>query len=209
MSVHYQTPHREMVRARIIRSAQQLFLAKGFTDVSIDDVMAGAGLTRGGFYTYFASKSALYAEAIRSLMQEKFLGGGCDTPPHKKASDIIKQCLSVDRTHGDNESNLLLAHPGDLLLNDATISSTYELVVKTLIGAISAGITGSGDDRHRALAIVAILIGCMTGMRSLRDPVLVEDMCKAAMDAALMLGGWSERDTEDCSEPAQVAYAAS
>ena len=51
--------HREQVRQKIIQSALQLFNKHGFTAASIDDIMGGAGMTRGGFYSYFQSKDAL------------------------------------------------------------------------------------------------------------------------------------------------------
>ena len=63
--------HREQVRQKIIQSALQLFNRHGFTAASIDDIMAGAGMTRGGFYSYFQSKSELYAEAISCFVTEK------------------------------------------------------------------------------------------------------------------------------------------
>ena len=66
-----QPHHREQVRQRIIQSALQLFNRHGFTAASIDDIMAGAGMTRGGFYSYFQSKSELYAEAISCFVSEK------------------------------------------------------------------------------------------------------------------------------------------
>jgi len=38
--------------------------------VSIDDVMAEAGLTRGSFYCYFSSKSDLYAQSVARIVHE-------------------------------------------------------------------------------------------------------------------------------------------
>src|SRR5690242_8286768 len=60
----YRPDHRVRTRARIVRSAQKLFNQHGFEGVSIDDIMAAAELTRGGFYRHFSSKSDLYAEAM-------------------------------------------------------------------------------------------------------------------------------------------------
>jgi TetR/AcrR family transcriptional regulator, transcriptional repressor for nem operon len=58
-------PHQKAeTRKRILRSARRLFNRSGFAAVSIDDIMADAGLTRGGFYKHFGTKEELYAEAI-------------------------------------------------------------------------------------------------------------------------------------------------
>src|SRR5512138_2977841 len=63
----YTAAHKARTRARIIEAARQLFNRHGFEAVTIEQIMARAQLTRGGFYHHFASKSALYAEAVRSF----------------------------------------------------------------------------------------------------------------------------------------------
>lgn len=49
------TPNRE----RILRSAQELILSKGFPATTIDEVCELAEVTKGGFYYHFASKDQL------------------------------------------------------------------------------------------------------------------------------------------------------
>jgi TetR/AcrR family transcriptional regulator, transcriptional repressor for nem operon len=52
------TPQRkQQTRERIVRSARRLFNRKGFAEVTIDEIMTEAGLTRGGFYRHFTTKS--------------------------------------------------------------------------------------------------------------------------------------------------------
>jgi AcrR family transcriptional regulator len=41
-------------RARILQGARRLFNRRGFSEVSIEEVMSAAGLTRGGFYNHFS-----------------------------------------------------------------------------------------------------------------------------------------------------------
>ncbi|MGC2301225.1 MAG: TetR/AcrR family transcriptional regulator, partial [Acidobacteriaceae bacterium] len=60
----YPEGHRALVRSKIVASARRLFNRHGFDNVSLDQIMSGAGLTRGGFYSYFGSKSDLYAEVL-------------------------------------------------------------------------------------------------------------------------------------------------
>ena len=49
----YTPEHKEKTRQRIVASARRLFNRHGFTGVSIDEIMADAGLTRGGFDNHF------------------------------------------------------------------------------------------------------------------------------------------------------------
>ena len=60
----YPAGHRVEVKRNIIQSARKLFNRRGFNNVSISQIMQGADLTHGGFYTYFDSKSDLYAEVL-------------------------------------------------------------------------------------------------------------------------------------------------
>jgi TetR/AcrR family transcriptional regulator, transcriptional repressor for nem operon len=60
----YPARHRAEVKAKIVQSARRLFNRHGFDNVSIGQIMAGAGLTHGGFYSYFGSKSDLYIEVL-------------------------------------------------------------------------------------------------------------------------------------------------
>jgi TetR/AcrR family transcriptional regulator, transcriptional repressor for nem operon len=59
----YSPKHKLDTREKILESARRLFNRKGFSEVSIDEVMENAGLTRGGFYRHFRDKDELYAEA--------------------------------------------------------------------------------------------------------------------------------------------------
>jgi AcrR family transcriptional regulator len=61
----YSAQHKLDTRQKILESARRLFNGKGFAEVSIGDVMDGAGLTHGGFYRHFSGKDELYAEAVR------------------------------------------------------------------------------------------------------------------------------------------------
>ena len=67
----YPADHRAEVKGRIVSSARRLFNKHGFDNVSLDQIMAGAGLTRGGFYSYFESKSDIYAEIVQLAREGK------------------------------------------------------------------------------------------------------------------------------------------
>lgn len=60
----YPAGHRSTVKKNIVDSARKLFNRQGFESVSVSQIMAGAGLTHGGFYSYFKSKSDLYVEVL-------------------------------------------------------------------------------------------------------------------------------------------------
>jgi len=54
-------------REALLRIGERLFSQHGYRDVSIKDITAAAGLGMGSFYTYFASKEAMYTAILDSI----------------------------------------------------------------------------------------------------------------------------------------------
>ncbi|HWN31644.1 MAG TPA: TetR/AcrR family transcriptional regulator [Pseudonocardia sp.] len=55
----------------VIGAAARLFRERGIGSVSVPEVMAEAGLTRGGFYKHFESKDALVTTAVEAAFAEQ------------------------------------------------------------------------------------------------------------------------------------------
>jgi len=56
--------HKSRTHHRIVQAAAAAFRARGISGVRVEEIMAEAGLTHGGFYAHFASKHDLLAEAL-------------------------------------------------------------------------------------------------------------------------------------------------
>ena len=93
-------------RERIVSGASAMFREQGLADVGVASLMAGAGLTHGGFYSHFESREALVAEALRFALVQSAqriylseLGSG-DKPGYSR---LIRKYLS--KGHRDNPGN--------------------------------------------------------------------------------------------------------
>jgi TetR/AcrR family transcriptional regulator, transcriptional repressor for nem operon len=60
----YSPEHKRDTREKIVESARRLFNRRGYSGVSIEEIMSDAGLTHGGFYRHFRGKEELYAAAV-------------------------------------------------------------------------------------------------------------------------------------------------
>jgi AcrR family transcriptional regulator len=56
------------VRARVLDAAVELFAQQGYDGTSVAQVVAAAGVAKGGFYHHFASKEALLYEVYGDLI---------------------------------------------------------------------------------------------------------------------------------------------
>jgi AcrR family transcriptional regulator len=72
----YPPGHRAATRQKIVESARRLFNQHGFDSVSVRQIMAGAGLTHGGFYDYFDGKSSQLTTDVTSQLSNM----GCHGP---------------------------------------------------------------------------------------------------------------------------------
>lgn len=59
---------------QIIREASRLFRERGFSAVSVAEIMQATGLTHGPFYNHFASKEDLMAKSLEHGMQSTLDG---------------------------------------------------------------------------------------------------------------------------------------
>jgi AcrR family transcriptional regulator len=53
--------------AELIDAVRTVFAQHGYAFVSVDDLCAGAGIAKGSFYRWFASKDDAYVAAVRSI----------------------------------------------------------------------------------------------------------------------------------------------
>jgi TetR/AcrR family transcriptional regulator, transcriptional repressor for nem operon len=68
--MRYVESHRRQTHNRIVEKASHGLRQKGVKGLSVADLMKLAGLTHGGFYNHFESRSALVGEAIAFAMDQ-------------------------------------------------------------------------------------------------------------------------------------------
>jgi TetR/AcrR family transcriptional regulator, transcriptional repressor for nem operon len=186
-----QPHHREQVRQKIIQSALLLFNRHGFTAASIDDIMAGAGMTRGGFYSYFQSKSELYAEAISCFVSEKLEGKAAEEKAPDRAARLVRDYLSLHHFEDVDANCPLIGLPSDVSRNDQSVREAQESALKMMIDTFEHGMTaGSQPPRQLALAVTSLCLGGMVLARAIDDRALANELREATMAVALKLGHW-------------------
>jgi TetR/AcrR family transcriptional regulator, transcriptional repressor for nem operon len=203
----YPTKHRPTTRQRIIRSARRLFNRHGFDAVSIDDVMADAGLTRGSFYSYFDSKGDLYAEAVTHILNEKQLlssdGISIDSRAVNNAAQFIRDYLSLESFEDIDGTCPLIAFPTDFLRKEPRVRQAFETVLRVMIDVFEQALQRNGQAaRSQARAIATLCVGGMVLARSIEDRVLADEIRDAAMGTALSLGQWPRQQSNEWRQSA-------
>ena len=183
----YTPEHKQKTRARIVESARQLFNHHGFTEVSIDEIMAAAGLTRGGFYNHFKTKEELYAETLVAYAKdrESDIAGFSDCGP-----DVALRVFNmyVSRHHLDdiNGHCPLMALPSDAARAGPAVRAAYQRSLEALAAAFEKNLTQENgvSARQQGLAIAATCVGAMVLARTIDDSELADEICESARTLA-------------------------
>ena len=165
-------------RERILAEASLQVRRDGLESVSVGTLMNSVGLTHGGFYGHFESRSALLAEALeRALLDGEANAkaqGGAPT-----LSGIVRSYLS--RAHRDaRESGCAMA----ALVSDVARADTASREVMTdHIEAFIASVSETlGGDQERAIVAVSAMVGALTLSRVIADPARSDALLKAVRD---------------------------
>ena len=206
----YPVEHRHLTKERILRSARRLFNRHGFDAVSIDDVMADAGLTRGSFYAYFGSKGDLYAESVTDILNEKQIlssdGLSIDPRAVDNAAQFVRDYLSLDHFEDVDGTCPLIALPTEFLRKEVRVREAFETVLRTMIDVFEQALQRKGQAaRDRARAIAALCVGGMVLARSIGDRALADELREASMDLALSLGQWPHRTSDKSRDGVEAA----
>ena len=170
-------------RERILSSAARLFTQQGFDNVGIDAVMADAGMTRGAFYSHFASKSALYAESIATAARQAYCEVQGDTE-EPNLNQVVERYLSEEHRRGERINCPLALLISDIGQRDDNVRDVYTRIFKGFVGLLGER---SGVERDVALQQAVLIIGGMAVSRALSDDETAQELLKACQAGAIDL----------------------
>jgi AcrR family transcriptional regulator len=189
-------------RAQILHEAAQLFAARGFHGVSVDEIGAAAGITGPGLYRHFRGKDAMLAELLIGI-SEKLLDGGrqclaeCNTPA-RRLDALIRRHIDFAL----NERALIVLHDRDLAslpdgdqrrvrrLQRAYVEIWVAVVLEAYPGFAGDGTAAGAEARARAAvhAVFGLLNSTPHSVGSHRGPRPPGPEAMAALLHTLALG---------------------
>ncbi len=195
----YPAGHRTAVKKKIVDSARRLFNRHGFENVSLNQIMAGAGLTHGGFYSYFKSKSDLYAEVLGCFFTDPewkncWEGVHVDLSGTDVGAQVVRAYLSRQHFEDVENSCPMVALPTDVGRSGVSARRAFETVFKAMVNVLERSMVQNGRRRRStAQAVAALSIGGMIVARTIADRTLADELRNSCMAVALQLGGWTGR----------------
>ena len=152
--------------AGILHAAATLFVSRNYADVSMDDIAAESGVTKGALYHHFDSKEDLYLAMMHSVLEEKKLLFTNAGSRGESCAERLRNLTQAFFTLSRREQRLLRlvrrdarifkrAHREELIRSyQAAVPGPIEDVLRT--GIIGAEIA-AGDPRLLAWHFVALV----------------------------------------------------
>jgi TetR/AcrR family transcriptional regulator, transcriptional repressor for nem operon len=206
----YPLHHRAEVRQKIIDSARRLFNRQGFDATSVSQIMRGAGLTHGGFYSYFTSKSELYVEVMNCFFTDPdwkncWEGVQVNLSSTAAGAQIVNAYLS--RQHFENVENScpMVALPTDVARSGPRAKRAFETIFRAMVSVLQRSLPRHRrNGESRAPAIAALCVGGMVVARALEDRAHADALRRACLTVALQLGGWKAQSPKSRPPRPQV-----
>ncbi|KAA3666549.1 TetR family transcriptional regulator [Pectobacterium carotovorum] len=181
----------ERNREEIIQVSSQLFREQGLNGVSVNDLMAAAGLTHGGFYGHFASKDELAAIASQKALEDS-RSRWQEITQHAGQHDLqtmVEHYLSPTHRDGAKDGCALTALASDIAREseDKPVREVYLSGVRAMLNRLESLSTIEDKEQRRlhALAQFALLSGALTLARATAGDPLSDDFLIAAKKALL------------------------
>lgn len=198
----YPPEHKTRTHARIVEAASKSFREHGQQGTGIDQLMADAGLTRGGFYAHFQSKATLFAEVLghtfgeaRAMLLERGL------EKHAGRAWILgatRRYLATKHRDTPSDGCGVPTLGAEVARAPAEVRETFASELDALLESLTER---AGHSKEAATALFATWVGALTIARAISDPVqsaAVLDACKAQIAKHYASG------EEAVAEPAQL-----
>lgn len=127
-------------RAQLLALGLEMFSARSWDAVQIDDVAQAAGVSKGLLYHYFPTKRAFYAEVVREAARQ--LVEMCDTPesmpPHERLTTGLTRYLDFAERHAPAYVTLMRGGIG----SDPVVAAIVEDTRRQLLARLQRAVGG-------------------------------------------------------------------
>jgi TetR/AcrR family transcriptional regulator, cholesterol catabolism regulator len=159
--------HPDIRRAELLDRAAGLFLRHGYDNVSLNDLIADAGVSKGAFYHWFPSKGALIAALAERSAREAFAGvedavAGCDGDALARLNAALWAGFDVNMKTGGPEqlaAMVSLLRPDNAHLYGRILAVEEALFLPLLTRLISDGLADGVFDTFDPEGVADMIYG--------------------------------------------------
>ncbi|GAB0057753.1 Transcriptional regulator AcuR [Candidatus Magnetaquicoccaceae bacterium FCR-1] len=175
-------------KERLIQSGMELLHAGGYARAGVQEICTRAGVRKGSFYHFFASKSALGLAVLERLHDEssRLLAEALapDLPPEGRIARLFDRAAEIQELFLTETGAVRGCPLGNLTLEMSNEDETFRLyltrVLRETIHHIEKVIAPREESTIMAEAILSLLEGAILLAKAENDPAVIRRMGEMA-----------------------------
>lgn len=180
---------KQQTRQRIIDAAGRGFRKGGFGGIGVDGLAKEAGVTSGGFYVHFGSKTEAFREAVAQGMTDLKQGVLHFQAEHGSNwwPEFVRFYLGFKRTCDLSDSCTLQSLSPEVARADVVAQAAFETGLLEVAQAVVDGPLSpkAPRDLTSAFAALASLVGAVTLARAVSSPEIGNQIAMSTERALL------------------------
>ncbi|MFZ6769853.1 TetR/AcrR family transcriptional regulator [Undibacterium sp. Di26W] len=178
---------KEITHERIVEVAARAIRRSGYAGTGVADIMKEAGLTHGGFYSHFASREALLAEAADRAGAEAVAVSAqiaAAVPPEQALQALVQAYLSKEHVDSIENGCPVSALGSEMPRQAPEVRRAATRRIKEMIDVVARQLPDWGQPgaHEQALMVVATMVGTLLLARAVDDARLSESFLDAARE---------------------------
>ena len=184
--MRYDPQHKARTRDKVLKEAAAALRNEGPERLGVAGLMSRAGLTHGGFYAHFASKSDLLAEAVDYMFADiakTFFPDNDKRDPRKVLSFYVNYYLSMAHRDARCQGCPVPILLGEMHRLPEEARVRFAAAVERMLTRITFLLEGAGvsDARRRAGSAVAEMVGTIGIARATSETDVAKELLATAL----------------------------
>lgn len=172
--MRYREGHKDETRRRLVDAAAMALRRDGFDKLGVAQVMGEVGLTHGGFYAHFPSRSALVASALaRAFAQsrDRFRRLAARLSPDDYLDQFVDRYVSAEHRDRPEGGCPLTSLTAGLPRQDVLTRAAFDEGVRDMIRGLAGRLVHTPEEAREplALSLLAEMAGAVTLARAVSD----------------------------------------
>ena len=185
-STHARAAAKDATHERILSAAARAIRRSGYAGTGVADIMKEAGLTHGAFYSHFASREAMLAEAAAVACAESAANAvelAAGTPADKALESMLAAYLSKAHVEQLEEGCPLAALGSETSRQAPEVRRVVTRHIKAMVDLLARQSPDWGQPgaHERALVTLSTLVGAVVLARAVDEPGLSDSLREAAL----------------------------
>lgn len=185
-TVNARAAAKDATHERIVSVAARAIRRSGYDGTGVAEIMKEAGLTHGAFYSHFASREAMLAEAAGKACADSAAGAAevaAGAPPGKALKTMLAAYLSKEHVEQLETGCPLAALGSETSRQTPEVRRVATRHIKATIDLLARQSPdwGQPSAHERALVALSTMVGAVMLARAVDEPGLSDSLCKAAL----------------------------